>query len=87
MINGPDHCQLNKMDTLIIALGLQVAIRQGMMIEEEIDDDEEDEEEEENEAEMDIQVEGELEGEVIEPKMEEEMSERDAPESVRSSQA
>lgn len=44
MINGPDHCdQLNKMDTLIIALGLEVAIREGMMIEEEIEDDEDEE--------------------------------------------
>jgi hypothetical protein len=34
MINGPDNCELNKMDTLVIALALEVAIREGMMIEE-----------------------------------------------------
>lgn len=39
MINGPDHCELNKMDTLIIALALQVAIREGMLIEEEVEED------------------------------------------------
>lgn len=41
MINGPQHCELNKMDTLIITLGLEVAIRENMMIEEEVEDDEE----------------------------------------------
>jgi hypothetical protein len=41
------------MDTLIIALGLEVAIREGMMIEEEIEDDEDDEEEE---GEMEVEV-------------------------------
>lgn len=30
MINGPDHSELNKMDTLIIALALEVAIREGV---------------------------------------------------------
>jgi len=39
MINGPDHCELNKMDTLIIALGLETAIREDMMIEEEVEVD------------------------------------------------
>ena len=39
MINGPDNCQLNKMDTLVIALALEVAIRQEMMIEEQVDED------------------------------------------------
>lgn len=44
MINGPEHCELNKMDTLIITLGLEVAIRENMMIEEEIEDDQDEEE-------------------------------------------
>lgn len=43
MINGPQHCELNKMDTLIITLGLEVAIRENMMIEEEVEDDEDEE--------------------------------------------
>lgn len=46
MINGPDHCELNKMDTLIIALALEVAIREGLQIEEEVEDGEEGMEEE-----------------------------------------
>lgn len=37
MINGPENCELNKMDTLIITLGLEVAIREGMLIEEEVE--------------------------------------------------
>ncbi len=44
MINGPEHCELNKMDTLIITLGLEVAIRENMMIEEEIQDEDDEEE-------------------------------------------
>ena len=40
MINGPDTCEFNKMDTLIVALGLEVAIREGMLIEEEVEEEE-----------------------------------------------
>ena len=32
MINGPDTCEFNKMDTLIVALGLEVAIRENMLM-------------------------------------------------------
>lgn len=45
MINGPEHCELNKMDTLIITLGLEVAIREGMLIEEEVEMEDGEEEE------------------------------------------
>lgn len=36
MINGPGKHGFNKMDTLVVALGLEVAIREGMMIEDDI---------------------------------------------------
>jgi hypothetical protein len=73
MINGPDHCELNKMDTLIIALGLEVAIREGMMIEEEVEDEDEDEEDCHEQINEGMHEE------------EEELSDRGAPSSMQSS--
>ena len=39
MINGLNNNDFNKMDTLIVALALEVAIREGMLIEEEVEDE------------------------------------------------
>lgn len=44
MINGPEHNDLNKMDTLLIALVLEVAIREELLIEEPIEDENDQEE-------------------------------------------
>jgi hypothetical protein len=43
MINGPDHCELNKLDTLVIALALELSIREGMLIEEEVEESDDEE--------------------------------------------
>ena len=59
MINGPTRAELNKMDTLIIALALEVAIREGMMIEEEVEEGQEQPEVEVKREAMEEEVEAE----------------------------